>query len=369
MTTITRQALALAVAARIPALLWGGPGIGKTSAVAEMAEASGWPCEVVIASIREPSDFAGLPIVAEGATSVRFAPPRWGERLAAEGRGLLFLDELSTAPPAVQAALLRVVLERTVGDLTLPDEVAIVAAANPPDQAADGWDLSAPLANRFCHLDWTLDAAEWSTGVLAGFGQPPIPEVERDVLAQLLPGQLGSIGAFLRARPHLLHAVPSTAAEAGRAWPSPRSWHTAAELLATCEAAVADEGVAALLVMGCVGAAAGAEYLAWREELDLPDPEAVLADPDRFELPDRGDRAHAALSAVTAAVLANNTAPRWEAAWRAIAAATRDRHGDVALASVRALIQHRPTGGAPPPEVLTQMAPLLRTAGLFDRLG
>ena len=68
--------------------------------------------------------------------------PGLGWRLAEAGRGLLFLDELSTAPPAVQAALLRVVLERVVGDLTLPDEVAVVAAANPPDQAADGWDLS-----------------------------------------------------------------------------------------------------------------------------------------------------------------------------------------------------------------------------------
>src|SRR5262245_62386462 len=92
----------------------------------------GWPCEVVIASIREPSDFAGLPVVvADG--GVRFAPPRWARRLHGAGRGVLFLDEISTAPPAVQAALLRVVLERVVGDLELPAAVAVVAAANPPE--------------------------------------------------------------------------------------------------------------------------------------------------------------------------------------------------------------------------------------------
>src|SRR5689334_24270832 len=79
-----------------------------------MAEVMGLPCETVIASSREPSDFAGLPIVVGG--EVRFAPPAWARRLAEAGRGLLFLDELSTAPPAVQAALLRVVLERAVGD-------------------------------------------------------------------------------------------------------------------------------------------------------------------------------------------------------------------------------------------------------------
>jgi hypothetical protein len=149
---VAAEALGVAVAARVPVLLWGAPGTGKTSAIRAMAEAMGLPCETVIASIREPSDFAGLPVVTGDV--VRFAPPLWATRLAEAGTGVLFLDELSTAPPAVQAALLRVVLERTVGDLTLPDDVAVVAAANPPEQAADGWDLSAPLANRLCHLSW-----------------------------------------------------------------------------------------------------------------------------------------------------------------------------------------------------------------------
>ena len=96
------EALGVAVAARVPVLLWGAPGTGKTSAIRAMAGAMGLPCETVIASIREPSDFAGLPIVVGG--EVRFAPPAWARRLAEAGRGLLFLDELSTAPPAVQAA-------------------------------------------------------------------------------------------------------------------------------------------------------------------------------------------------------------------------------------------------------------------------
>src|SRR6201997_819193 len=116
------EALGVAVAARVPVLLWGAPGTGKTSAIRAMARAMGWPCETVIASIREPSDFAGLPVVI--GQDVRFAPPAWARRLAEAGHGLLFLDELSTAPPAVQAALLRVVLERVVGGPTPPPEVA-----------------------------------------------------------------------------------------------------------------------------------------------------------------------------------------------------------------------------------------------------
>ena len=155
MSQTVLKATATAIAAGVPVLVWGGPGVGKTSGITAIARSSGLHFEAVIASIREPSDFAGLPVVGEH--GVTFAPPDWAKRLAAAGRGILLLDELSTAPPAVQSALLRVVFERQVGDLTLPAGVRIVAAANPPEEAADGWDLAPPLANRFCHLDWTLD--------------------------------------------------------------------------------------------------------------------------------------------------------------------------------------------------------------------
>ncbi len=333
-----------------------------------MAAAAGWPCEIVIASIREPSDFAGLPVIGSDGTDVYMAPPRWAKRLATAGRGLLFLDEVSTAPPAVQAALLRVVLERTVGDLQLPESIAVVAAANPPEQAADGWDLAPPLANRFCHLDWDLGAREWSEGLLAGFVPTPIPDLDEERLRATAITTQATIGAFVNARPALLHAPPSDETTAGRAWPSPRSWAMSARLLAAADIASAGDEVAAVLVAGCIGPATAAEFLAWRSELALPDAEDALRNPDDFTLPPRGDRAYAALAAITAAVIANNTPERWSAAWRAIAAGTRSGKADIAVAAVRTLVEHRPDGAVPPREVLTALAPVLREAGVFDRL-
>jgi MoxR-like ATPase len=368
MTATVRSALAVAVGARVPVLLWGGPGLGKTSAVREMAAAADLPCEVVIASIREPSDFAGLPVVSDDTHTVHLSPPAWAQRLADAGRGVLFLDEISTAPPAVQAALLRVVLERTVGDLQLPDTVTVVAAANPPEQAADGWDLSPPLANRFCHLDWVLEPAEWSAGILGGFVPHPVPVIDDEALDRGTTIARGTIGAFVTTRPALFHAPPTDETAAGRAWPSPRAWDMAARLLAAAEIAGATDTVAAFLAAGAVGPAAALEFLAWRNELDLPDAEEVLRDPSSFRLPPRGDRAYAALTSLTAAVLAQNTPDRWQAAWQAIAAGTNGAHADIAVAAVRSLLNHRPDGATPPRGVLVTMAPVLRAAGLFERL-
>jgi hypothetical protein len=359
---VTVEALGVAIAARVPTLLWGPPGTGKTSVVRALAAAGGWHCETVIASIREPSDFAGLPIVAGDGARVDFAPPRWAVTLAAAGEGVAFFDEISTAPPAVQAALLRVVLERTVGDLSLPDGVAVVAAANPPEQAADGWELSPPLANRFCHLDWPVDARTMADGFAGGWATPSPPVLgpgwERRVTVVR-----SWIAGFVTVRPALALDVPEEPAGAGRAWPSPRSWDMVARLWAAAEAAGAAELTTSVLVRGCVGAGAGMEFLTWLVEADLPDPEAVLRDPDSFVLPERGDRAYAALSSVAAAVVAEPGGGRWERGWRIFGRAA-EAAPDVAATAARTLARCRPTG-APIPDEVNAFAPLLRDAGLL----
>ncbi|MEW2347653.1 MoxR family ATPase [Streptomyces sp. NPDC006684] len=347
------EALTLAVAADLPVLLWGEPGIGKTAALTQLAESLDLPLTTVIASVHEPSDFSGLPVIGPDPASegIPMAPPDWAVRLVRAGRGLLFLDELSTAPPAVQAALLRLVLERRVGALRLPPAVRIVAAANPPASAADGWELSPPLANRFVHLTWRHDPRVVVRGLGGTWPVAALPALDAGRLTEAVAYARRAVCGFLTARPTLVHRLPSTETVRGNAWPSPRSWDMALRLTAFASAAGAGRDVLALLVRGAVGDGPGYEFLAHLDRMELPDPEDLLADPAHAVLPERGDRRQAALDAVVAAVNARPEQGRWQAAWELLAHAARTGAPDLLVTPASTLAALRRPGWPAPPAI------------------
>lgn len=291
----------------VATIVWGPPGVGKTSVFETIAAEEGWHFECVLGSIREPADVSGLPVISPDGTAVWLAPPAWAKRLVEKGSGLLLLDELSSCPGAVQAALLRVLTEGVVGETVLPPTVRIVAAANPPEQAAGGWGLAPPTANRLVHLNWDgPSATEWSTWITGQTG--------------LDPRVRAGIGALVVRRPELLLALPKSEADRGFAWPSPRSWESAARALAAVKAANLGDGVALQVLSGAVGDGAAKEAWAYLSELDLPDPEEFLEGGREFRVdPERADRTNAILGSVVSAALDTPPGPRRaERALRAI---------------------------------------------------
>ncbi|MEU5805953.1 MoxR family ATPase [Streptomyces sp. NPDC047718] len=347
------EALTLAVAADLPVLLWGEPGIGKTAALTQLAESLDLPLTTVIASVHEPSDFSGLPVIGDDPArdGVPMAPPDWAVRLVRAGRGLLFLDELSTAPPAVQAALLRLVLERRVGALRLPAGVRIVAAANPRASAADGWELSPPLANRFVHLQWAHDHDVVVRGLGGTWPRATLPRLDPQKLRDAVDVARRAVCGLLAARPALVHRLPGNETRRGSAWPSPRSWEMSLHLIAFATAAGSSREVLSLLVRGAVGDGPGLELLAVLDRMDLPDPEALLADPAGAVLPDRGDLRQAALDGVVEAVRKRPEKARWDAAWALLVRAMETGAPDLVVVPATGLASLRRTDWDVPEEI------------------
>lgn len=223
---------------KLSVMLWGPPGIGKSSIVQQLAKERGLELIDLRLGQLSPTDLRGLP-VAQGGTAVWYPP----EFLPRTGRGILFLDELNMAPPTLQGIAQQLILDRKVGSYSVPDGWFLWAAGNRKEDRAAVFDMPAPLANRFLHLEARPDFDSFRGYAL-----------ERELAPDVL--------AFLSYRPGLLHKMDREQV----AWPSPRSWEMASRLHA-----------AGLDIAPAVGEAPASEFQAFvKLGAGLPDIDAIL---------------------------------------------------------------------------------------------
>lgn len=329
----TKLALIALRANRVP-LVWGGPGIGKTDMAENHVHKALWGGDpgakfvAVAPSLSDPTDATGpLAVVADKA--VRLLPEVL-RPLVEAGRGTFFIDELTTATQATQAAFLRVVQNRIVGDTLLPADVRIIMAANPADIAAGGSDLVVPMANRVVHLHARPpDARAWGDWLCAKL----IDSAEARRVASMF-------AAFMAANKQRLYELPEDDAKKAQAWPSPRSWHSAADCYAEALKA-GDQTTGLNLVAGCVGEAAAVELSTFLQNVDLPDPLELLTGrtawkPERH----RADRANAVLRAIASEAVNTPVQKREERhafvekAWELVALACDSGLSDIAFNAV-----------------------------------
>lgn len=357
-------AIAIAVQVGLPPLLEGNPGAGKTALFNAIGEALGRPVISLIAALHEPSDFNGLPYAKDGV--MKFLPAAWVNQCLDQPNSIVFFDEITTTPPAVQGALLRVLHERVVGEVRLPETVSFAAACNPADQAPGGWELALPLANRMLHLTWTPKLDEWINGTLSDWPTPVIPILPKSWQSDL-PTAKSMVAAFLSTRPQHFSALPKESTQ--KAFPTPRMWTHTASLLAACRSLNFgyDHEITSKLIAGAVGPGVTAEFLNYATNLDLPDPEKLLQEPDKYAYGKiRGDQLFALLGSVASAVISNNTAKRWQQGWRVLFHAAKDKP-DVACHTARLLAKNKPAEQHTVPQEVRAFADILIAAGQLEK--
>ena len=362
----------------LPAIFEGEPGGGKTSQIENFGDRHGLYTETIIGSIREPTDVGGLARLFDDC--FRLMPAGWAvDMVTKHAHGIVFLDELNTNVPAMQAALLRLATDGAVGELKLPATVRILAAMNKTEDSANGWDLAPPLANRFGHFKWESPSWQaWSAWLLGAEGQEVEAESAAAIEARVMKAwpepfakAKGLVTGFLKAQPSLLHRMPKSGSpDQSRAWPSPRTWELATRALAGAEVLKLEQSDAEEMVTAFVGVGPAAELIQYQTAADLPDPSDVLDEKITFKHdPKRLDRTTAVLSSC-AAIIAPDKAPRRkeraEVLWKYIEEVSRDA-ADVTVQAAGVLSTKGFITGKAAYTALAKLQPILAAAGYTAR--
>lgn len=295
----------------VPTIVWGGTGVGKTTVLGQLAAALKRNFHLLIGSTHLPEDFSGYPDADRELGVIRMMPTQWVDKFK-DGTGFLLLDEFTCVPPTTMAAELSLITERRVGDYTLPESTIIVAAANPPELAPSGNALPPSMRSRFFHYKWEVDRQELFKGYRNGlqWEAPPFPIVPEDH-RQLYPKYGGLVEAFLRSTPDVMEKLPDS--DETLAFPNPRTWSYVVKVLSAAESVGHTHGgvVFRKLVTGCVGDAAGSEFLQYMSELDLINPAELLEGTVKYKYENRPDRNICLLTGLVRELRSNPTSDRW----------------------------------------------------------
>lgn len=159
--TDLKQALIPLIESKIPTFIWGNPGVGKSSLVQQIANEKEMKFIDLRLSLLDPTDLRGIPFFESDIKKAVWAKPEFLPDTSSEEFGILFLDEINSAPPTIQAAAYQLILDRKIGEYVLPKNFAIIAAGNYESDRGVTYRMPTPLANRFVHLNFDLDFDSW----------------------------------------------------------------------------------------------------------------------------------------------------------------------------------------------------------------
>ena len=239
------------IESQIPVFVWGSPGIGKSSIIKQIAVEKGLEFVDLRLSLLDPTDLKGIPFFDQENNEAVWASPNFLPKNP-NSKGILFLDEINTAPPSVQASAYQLVLDRKVGDYELPKGWSIVAAGNNESDRGVVYRMPPPLANRFVHLNMEVSFEDWKAWAYEN-------------------GIESSIIAFLNYdSTKLFDFEPS---KNQKSFPTPRSWEYVHKILSSDM----PESLLMDIVSGAIGSESATAFMSFRKVMNrLPDIDKLL---------------------------------------------------------------------------------------------
>lgn len=263
---LTRQVIRK-LRAGLNSMIWGGPGIGKSDIGMQLGAHLNKPVLDFRANLFDPVDVRGVPhIVRDAATAVtEWAVPSIFPTEKDGTGGILFIDELPTAPPATQNAFLQLLLTGKIGEYQLPEGWGIIAAGNKISDRAAVFQMPSPVKNRFAHFELVPNLENWCEWAVK-------------------KGIDDSITSFLRMKPDLLYSFHPD----DNSFPTPRTW----EFVDKCfklgynetrnEINQEDKYYDIASIVGDGPAGELITYLEHREK--MPDIDKLMAEPNSFKI-------------------------------------------------------------------------------------
>jgi hypothetical protein len=252
-----RKSLLKAFSKKRPLFLWGPPGIGKSELVEDITQELGGAMIDLRLGQMEPTDIRGIPFYNKDVGKMDWAEPidlPSAEFASQYPVVVLFLDEMNSAAPSVQAAAYQLILNRRIGKYFLPDNVVVVAAGNRESDKGVTFRMPTPLANRFIHQEMRVDFPSWQEWAVQN-------KIHKDVVGYL---------SFAKQDLYDFDAKSSS-----RAFATPRSWTFVSELL---EDESGDDDTIMNLVAGTVGEGLAVKFMAHRKIAGrMPNPADILA--------------------------------------------------------------------------------------------
>jgi len=236
---------------QLPVFVWGAPGIGKSSIVKQIAKEKEMEFLDLRLSLLDPTDLKGIPFFNAQTQEGVWAKPSFLPS-DPDSRGILFLDEINTAPPAVQASAYQLILDRKVGEYELPKGWSIVAAGNRENDRGVVYKMPPPLANRFVHFEMEVDFDDWKAWAYR-------------------VGIESAIIGYLAYDKSMLFTFDPTSNE--KAFATPRSW----EYVDSIVKSGIENDLILDSISGAVGREAAVGYSSFKKVMkDLPDLESIL---------------------------------------------------------------------------------------------